>query len=116
MVVRGLRCRCSASTAAASRKTAGGLALNIEHVLPKSKIRVAAGQGDLHNLWPSILKVNEARSNFALTDNIPGEEWTFADAASPELSSCDFEVESIQRPAGLDARRRSCCAASSSVS
>ena len=68
--------------------------------MPKSKIRVAAGRGDLHNLWPSILKVNEARSNFALTDNIPGEEWTFAEAASPELSSCDFEVESIQRPGG----------------
>ncbi|NRF72231.1 endonuclease [Aquincola sp. S2] len=84
----------------ADRKTAGGLALNIEHVLPKSKINVAAGQGDLHNLWPSILKVNEARSNFALTDNIPGEQWTFSNSNRAELAACDFEVESIQRPGG----------------
>jgi deoxyribonuclease I len=92
---------CQAPFASGSaRKTTGGLQLNIEHVLPKSKISVIAGQGDLHNLWPSILKVNEARSNYSLTEDIPGERWTFADAGQEELASCDFEVESVQRPGG----------------
>lgn len=92
---------CEASYGSGSdRRANGGLQMNIEHVLPKSKIKVAAGQGDLHNLWPSILKVNEARSNFAFTDNIPGEDWTFAHATQPELAACDFEVESVMRPGG----------------
>jgi len=85
---------------ASTRQTEGGLQVNIEHVLPKSSIKASAGQGDLHNLWPSILKVNEARGSFALTDSIPGEHWTYANAQQAELRGCDFEVESIMRPGG----------------
>lgn len=90
----------AAFSSASQRQTVGGLPINIEHALPKSKVKVTPGQGDLHNLWPSIMKVNEARGNFALTDAIPGEQWTFAHASQPELASCDFEVESVMRPGG----------------
>lgn len=91
---------CQAPFSAGSRQTAGGLPINIEHALPKSKIKVTAGQGDLHNLWPSIIDVNSARGNFALTGDIPGEDWLFTSSNTPELSGCDFEVASVKKQGG----------------
>lgn len=91
---------CQAQFDAGSRQTHGGLPMNIEHALPKSKVKVTSGQGDLHNLWPSIVAVNSARANFALTGNIPGEQWTFASSPKPELANCDFEIESVKKPGG----------------
>lgn len=91
---------CQAKFGAGQRQTQGGLPINIEHALPKSQVRVGAGQGDLHNLWPSIVQVNSARENFALTANIPGEDWTFAASPEPELAGCDFEVASIRTGRG----------------
>jgi ribonuclease T2 len=82
------------------RKTVGGLDVNIEHVVPQSRISTSAGKGDLHNLWPSIMWVNSKRGNFALVDNIPGEFHMFANHENPELANCDFEVESVRLASG----------------
>jgi ribonuclease T2 len=79
-----------------TRSTAGGLPMNIEHALPRSRISASPGQGDLHNLWPSIVSVNSARSNYDLVDDIPGENWAFAAASQPELAACDFEVRTLR--------------------
>ncbi len=80
--------------------------LQVEHTLPASWMKEAAGcpnrtrnqcraeqrrfnlmEADLHNLWPSIGAVNQARSNhpFAI---IPGEV-----SAHP---NCDFELQNNQ--------------------
>lgn len=77
--------------------------LNVEHVLPASWMKEAAGcvgqsrrncrrnsqrfnhmEGDLHNLYPSRPDINQARSNFPFGD-VPGENLDFP--------PCDFEVE-----------------------
>lgn len=82
------------------RNTAGGLPLNIEHALPQSKIQRPAGKGDLHNLWPSIVMVNSARSNHTLVPNIPGENWAFVQHSDAELRACDFEVQTFKQASG----------------
>ncbi len=77
------------------------LGLNVEHVYPASWMKETAGcpgqtrdqcratsqafnfmEADLHNLYPAISFVNQARSNFRFAD-IPGEEHMYED--------CDFE-------------------------
>ena len=85
--------------------------LNVEHALPASWMKAAAGcvwqsrddcrrssplfnlmEADLHNLWPSLGTVNRARSNHRL--GVIG-----ADAIdSYGKTACDFEVD---RSAGL---------------
>lgn len=91
---------CGARFRAGSRETQGGLPINIEHAVPKSRFDARPAKGDLHNLWPSITLVNSARSNYLLVDDIPGETSAFAEHANPELSGCDFELQSVRRPGG----------------
>lgn len=83
------------------QKTVGGLNLNIEHVVPQSKLSSGAAKSDLHNLWPSIVDVNSARGNYVFVDQIPGESWSFAFRPERELASCDFEVESVREANGV---------------
>jgi ribonuclease T2 len=93
---------CAAPFTGGKRMTQGGAEINIEHVVPQSRIRQSNGKGDLHNLWPSIMRVNAARSNYVLVSDIPGERYAFAGNSSSELAECDFEVAAIQ---ALDGRR-----------
>lgn len=78
--------------------------LNVEHVYPASWMKETAGclgksrkqcrktskkfnqmEADLHNLWPALANINQARSN-KLLGIIVGEERKFG--------TCDFEVTS----------------------
>lgn len=79
--------------------------LNVEHVLPASWMKEAAGcegqsrkqcrtssqafnfmEADLHNLYPALAHVNRARSNFEFA--IIG-----LDVNEPDFGACDFEVD-----------------------
>jgi ribonuclease T2 len=68
------------------RATQGGLPINIEHATPQSKLGGSSrAKADLHNLWPSIERVNSARGNYTLVDEIADENWAFSQASQAEL-------------------------------
>lgn len=95
---------CSASFSTKNYKERKKLA-NAEHVFPmswaakalhcgtrkKCQKRSAAFreiESDLHNIYPAVIAVNKARSNFRFAD-IPGEKRQFG--------RCDFEVDERKR-------------------
>ncbi len=80
---------------------------NAEHVFPMSWVTKALKCGtrkqchrnspkfreieaDLHNIYPAVIRINKARSNFRFGD-VPGEKRFFG--------SCDFEVDNRRRVA-----------------
>ena len=83
--------------------------LNVEHVYPASWMKDTAGcsgqsrkecrrtsklfnemEADLHNLFPALAEINQARANF-----------TFAiigtDVNEPDFGDCDFEIDEVER-------------------
>jgi deoxyribonuclease-1 len=85
----------------------GTQGVNVEHVLPMSWVTRALDCGsreqcrieserfrrieaDLHNLWPALTHVNDARGALAFGE-VAGEAWRFR--------GCDFEVDERRRVA-----------------
>lgn len=65
-----------------NRKALDGLNVNVEHIYARSWIADhqgcrdpdrCRGAGDLHNLWPAIMKINSSRGNLSFGE-IPNED------------------------------------------